>query len=505
MKESAFMKKAAAWADAARGPLGRFAGAVRRAMTLNLAEGILLPKKVLCVALEPGGASVALGTRFLSRIEFKGFRRLSYEGGKPPPPESLAADVSLALREMKAPRAEVALSFPKAWTVLQTADLPATVKENLPRVVSYELDRLTPFSASDAFYDFSVLKEAGGRVRIAVVAARADTAQGYLRAFGDRGMPVGRLTSNLAGLGTLCAYMGMGEDALFASVADGGYRGCVMSEGRPVSAFDGDAEPSGDGPLVDAFVGEINALLEEMKKEGKSPEVLLDIDDGRRSLLGERLAAPVRVLKYSDLKLALPGAADGIPHAAVGGALEALWPKAKPLNLLERGFPVTSKTPGRITAALLACACTLGVLFLASPLKIEEQRIAEIDRQIALRKEEVKKVDAVKREIDRLNREIAAVSSFKKGKPPVLDVLKELTAIIPQNAWLTRVRVAGANVDLEGYAVSAADILTKLESSDYFHKVEYGASTFRDTRLNAERFVIKMELEPAPAGAKEKP
>jgi Tfp pilus assembly protein PilN len=76
-----------------------------------------------------------------------------------------------------------------------------------------------------------------------------------------------------------------------------------------------------------------------------------------------------------------------------------------------------------------------------------------------------------------------------------LDILKELTAIVPKNAWLSRVRVSETNVDLEGYAASASGLLSKLEASSFFKKVEFSSPTFRDTRMNADRFNIKMEIE----------
>ncbi|MBS1113512.1 MAG: Fimbrial assembly family protein, partial [Nitrospirae bacterium] len=76
-----------------------------------------------------------------------------------------------------------------------------------------------------------------------------------------------------------------------------------------------------------------------------------------------------------------------------------------------------------------------------------------------------------------------------------LDILKELTAILPKSAWLSRVRVSETNVDLEGYATSASGLLSKLEASSFFKKVEFASPTFRDTRMNADRFNIKMEIE----------
>jgi Tfp pilus assembly protein PilN len=67
--------------------------------------------------------------------------------------------------------------------------------------------------------------------------------------------------------------------------------------------------------------------------------------------------------------------------------------------------------------------------------------------------------------------------------------------VLPKSVWLTRARVTETTVDLEGYAGSAADILPKLEASPLLRKVEFASPTFRDTRLNADRFVIKAEIE----------
>jgi Tfp pilus assembly protein PilN len=76
-----------------------------------------------------------------------------------------------------------------------------------------------------------------------------------------------------------------------------------------------------------------------------------------------------------------------------------------------------------------------------------------------------------------------------------MDILKEVTHVLPRNAWLTRARITAKSVDLEGYAGSAADILPKLEASPFLAKVEFASPTFRDARQNADRFVIKMEIE----------
>jgi Tfp pilus assembly protein PilN len=107
----------------------------------------------------------------------------------------------------------------------------------------------------------------------------------------------------------------------------------------------------------------------------------------------------------------------------------------------------------------------------------------------------VKKVETLKKDVDALESEVSTISDFKKGRPMALHILKELTTILPKSAWLTRVRVTNTGVEIDGYAAAATELLSKLEASPYFKKVEFASPTFRDVRLNSDRFVIKMEIE----------
>ncbi|KFZ44673.1 hypothetical protein DS62_07295 [Smithella sp. SC_K08D17] len=97
--------------------------------------------------------------------------------------------------------------------------------------------------------------------------------------------------------------------------------------------------------------------------------------------------------------------------------------------------------------------------------------------------------------MDLISSDIKTINNFKKHSIPTIDVLKELTKILPDKAWLTRVRVTEDSVELEGYAASATAIISKLENSKYFQKAEFASPTFRDQKQNNERFVIKMELK----------
>jgi general secretion pathway protein L len=345
----------------------RWGRALWKILSFSLADDPVAPRQDLSVLLESGGVSIVFKSRFLSPMKTRGTRHYPCEAGTYPTPQHLASAVALALNDLKAARAQVTLVIPKAWAIVKTAEFPLTIKENLPAAISHELDRLTPLSPERAFYDFRILTEDENRLRIMLVAMKADTLQPYVEALRGKGITLRRVTAD---------------------------------------------------------------------------------DEG--------------------------------------------------MNLLDKGVHKSPKTPMALTIVLLSVLVALGLFWLLSPLQIEEKRIEAIDREIAGRKDEVKKIEALKNDLDGLEKETAAIHAFKDSRPMMLNLLREMTRVLPKNTWLSRIRCTESTVEIEGYAASATEILPKLEASVLFKKVEFSSATFRDARLKADRFNIKMEIEGLP-------
>ena len=353
-----------------------------RTLSFSLADDRIAPVRRLSVVLESGGVSVSYRSRFLSRMKNRGSRRYPFEERRYPTPENVASAVALAVSDLRAAGAQVTLAIPKDWTIVKTAEFPLTVKENLPDVISYELDRLTPLSSERAFYDFRILAEDENRIRIMLVAMKAETLQPYL----------------------------------------------------------------------DALIGKGIAI----KRVG--------------------LSAP------------------GLSGLDLNGNENIAWE----MNLLDKGMHKSPKTPMALTIVLLSVLIGLGLFWLVSPLQIAEKRVEVIDREIAARRDDIKKIEALKKDLEGVEKEIAAIETFKTSRPVTLNMLKEMTRVLPTNTWLSRIRFTESTVEIEGYAASATEVLPKLEASGYFKKVEFASSTSRDVRLNADRFSIKMEIEGLP-------
>ena len=464
-------------------------------LTVNVLEGMIIPKKCLCVAIEKGAVSIAYGTRFLSKPAIKGFRRFTFVGGKYPEPDQMTLALNEARAIFGARGASIVLSVPRPWLIVRTAEMPAVVKDNLASVITYELDRLTPLGPADAMYDFSVISEENEKIKLLIVAMRAQTLQPYIDALKTKDFGALRITTSITGFGTLCRVLGNdGEPTVCLNIRNDGYDGCAVKDGALHStvsgSFSGDERDS-----LELIKEGIGPMLQGLETEEIPPVVLVN-SHVRFEITQNEIGFPVQPITKDYLKEKFGTEIEGELTGPLGGLVEEIWPGQKGFNLAGKGVQAAKKNPvTRITWVLFGIIILAMALNLIVPLYMEKTRVDRIEREIMSRRTEVKAIEALRQESSAIETEIAAVRNFRESAPMTLDITKELTNILNKNVWLTRLRITGETVEIEGYAASATEVLPRLEQSQLFKKVEFSSPTIRDTRLNADRFVIKMELE----------
>jgi general secretion pathway protein L len=91
---------------------------------------------------------------------------------------------------------ETWLELPADLVLLRTLMLPVQVKDNLRKVVSYEIDRLTPFAPIDVYFDTDITGTAarGSKLQVRLAVCRRDDVSDWLARLREGGSPVSRLT-----------------------------------------------------------------------------------------------------------------------------------------------------------------------------------------------------------------------------------------------------------------------------------------------------------------------
>jgi general secretion pathway protein L len=363
-------------------------------------------ERALSVSIEKGSVSFVYASARLSKLSVKASGVYRISEGSYPSPDEAASKAELFKNEHKTGKTPVVICVPKAWVAVKTHEYPLSVTENLPQVISYELDSLTPFRADDAYFDFVRLGSDGQTIKVYVAASKKDLIDGYIEAFREKGMEVQRVTFELSSNETLKRYAG-------------------------------------------------------------GPSALKDIGDASTS--------------------------------ALGAAIEVLRPGEGGIDLLGSGIHKRERMPFVLTALVLSALLIMALYYLFTPVQIEGRRLDEIKRQVSSLKEKVGEADAMRKESSAVSNELSFIEGFKGGgKYMAVSMIKELTDLLPRNTWLTKLRIAGTNVYLDGYTQSATELLKRVESSSFFKKAEFASPTSRDTRMNADRFSIKAELEEEP-------
>jgi Tfp pilus assembly protein PilN len=492
------IKKITGFATISTKVIRGFLNPLWRILSFNLTDERIYPAKNVSISIEKGKITIAYGTRFLSKINIKAFKEIETEDEKYPQPDFLASSALVASNELGFRKTDITLSIPKAWAITKMAEFPHTVKDNLHTVLSYELDRLTPFSSEDALFDYKIISETKDKITILIIVVKKELITPYLDALKEKGLKVRNLILNLSGIETLLKLINKNKEPIFIDLDKNYYEGALFINNSIYGAFSGNFKDNDLKTKIDILSKEIEPLINTLKINEKPVSIyinLKDKDSHLKELLKANLNPAINFL--NDINIPLKGITPSKTACinALSAVLNTLMPSSDKINILSNGIREQIKTPKILTIILVLIIIGLWIIYLISPLKIENKRLLEIDKEIKAKKEEVQKVEDIKKEIDNVRKEINTINEFKYNRYITLDMLKELTTIIPKNCWLTRVRFTEKNVEIEGFASSATGLLSKLESSKYFKKVEFASPTFRDLRMNADRFNIRMEIE----------
>lgn len=474
------------------GPITALFNAVSSLLSFSLADDRVYPSSNLAVSIQKGGLSIAYAKRFLGKVKVSKLRHIALKGEEYPKPSEVVSTIQSTLSEFGIKPQNLTLSVPSDWVVFRKATFPVAVKENLSTVVGYELDRLTPFGSDEAYYDYVVLSEDRDHIHIALIASKASVIKPYIDELKTSDISVTSITSNLITAQNILRDNGSEDGFLFVELKPSVVQVVHVVKGTIRAVLKSPIDYSNTQSAVDALIGMMGQC-----SNGKRPLAIIHSQGNPKDALIESLKAKSPyVLKTSEQYLNQMGVKEPLALHAVGAAFETLKPdRTKSFDLLSKGKKTTKKRPYVLTGLLIVLLLIQIVLYLLSPIYIEQKRIESLTGLLETKKEDLKKSEELKRSIESVKEEIARIEGFTRETSDTLNIMRELTNLLPKTAWLTRVRIAPKVVEIEGYAENTSGLLTKLEESKYFMSVEFSSPSYRDMHFKAERFSIKMQRE----------
>ena len=159
------------------------------------------------------------------------------------------------------------------------------------------------------------------------------------------------------------------------------------------------------------------------------------------------------------------------------------------------------------TAGALVATVLLALAALLVPGFVESRRLARLNGEIARIDPDVRAVERVARELDQKRQLLDTVQKINTTALQPLAVLRELTEILPSDAWVTYLALDAKGVELTGQAGAASNLIPLLENSPRLERVEFASPVTRGR--DREQFRIRAAWEapapPAPAAAPQPP
>jgi Tfp pilus assembly protein PilN len=362
---------------------------------------------------------------------------------------------------------------------------------------AFELERHVPFPAEDACFDFDRRARArDGRIETLVVATERQTVDRALRLLEEAHL---RPVSLTVAAHDLIALLGRRPRA--------GRAAWLHRAGEEVSLLllEGSRlRLSRSLPWTEA-----ESLADEIRKSlallrWKDLGALWVSGDGSRALETSAALSDLAPVTRPPFSSAASRAIDDLEDQDHGLTLlalgVALGPRRPLLNLLPASLRPRRLTPWQLTTAasvVVTALLGLGVIFAQS--QQDQRYLARLNQAIRALDPEVRAVERLSAELEKKRRLLVTLRDLEESSLKPLPLLRELTEIIPAEAWLTALSLDAKGVELTGQAAAANQLIPLLENSLRLEKVEFASPVTKGRDKEQFRIRASWETPPKPA------
>jgi len=411
------------------------------------------------------------------------------------PAEALRAEIESRRIDTRA----VAVGLSRASVSVKPIELP-TVGGEMRDMVRFELDRHLPFPAEDAPFDFVPLPTttapgaAAAPAQVLVLAADRRVVDSALRIVQEANLRPRSVTVAAHDLAYLVrptqpqhvVWLHRAGDATDLLFLVG--RRLVLS--RRVNSID-------DGVVTDEIRRSF-AVARWRNCDAVWVSGDAAASDAPTDSPLAHLGVPVTEPPFAPgVQARLAGLAPESRGAAMLAIAAAAARRGRPLDLIPLALRPRRVSRGQgVTLGVLAATILLCIAALIVPGYVEQRRLETVNTSIARLDGEVRGVERMLRDLDRKKKLASTIESLPASAIRPLPILRELTELVPNDAWITTLSLEAKGVEMTGQAAAASSLIPALENSARFQRVEFASPVTRGR--DKEQFRIQAGWETPP-------
>jgi Tfp pilus assembly protein PilN len=360
--------------------------------------------------------------------------------------------------------------LPRADVIVRPLVLPGVSDKDLESAVHFQMDGLHPYNEDDVYSSWTRLR---GTPLVLVAVVRRDVVDRYAALFEEAGIKIGAFSCSAAAVYSALRLHGAKPAAELLA-----YDETAADEKAPQREFYGESPAR---PLFSATfdVGPDN-VHQERAAALAAAELRIDPNSPTRTQ-----AVPLARLL------------GGEPPVAYAAAMASACPVLSlPLNLLPPDRRQTSSALRWVPSTAFALIVLLLAGGMAAMPGFQKDRyLRSLNDQIKQVKPQADRVAQIDKQIDVVRGRIQLLDDLRRHTKADIDVLAELTRLLPPPTWLNGTDITARQVVISGETNQAEPLLKVLDASPLFESSEFQMQPVRTP--TAQMFRIKTNREGA--------
>ncbi len=417
----------------------------------------------------------------------------------------LRQEIHLFLRTNVLGQDNIVLGIPRRDIILRHLELPAEVAGNLKQAIRYQVQSFEPTEEDSYYFDHAVVNKTGKNKRLSIllVMVRKSILDNYLQLMHELGIQPASVTCSTLALTNLFLQNGKNlqdKTYILADVAPSSLELLVLHHGMPM--YSQESLKEAGLSWKDLILKEINEAVSRIRlgPESSIEQIVLAGESSEEAYDGLKDEIPecallknithIRSTAESRRYLQEAGIATGLAYTSM-----ARNPAVK-INLLPDAFRFKQPRWAYITAAVLGLVILVLLAGMLFHRQVQDRRsLRDLDREIASLKAPVARVQELRRQTEEREKEIDTIEALYRKKDAALEVLQELTIIIPDDTYLNNFLYRDGSISIAGLSDSATELIPILENSPLLRNVVQRGNIFRNAQTGKDQFSIEAELE----------
>ncbi len=223
-------------------------------------------------------------------------------------------------------------------------------------------------------------------------------------------------------------------------------------------------------------------------------DVLFDYKIMRRDVVNKKISLTLYVAPRDGVEPAVNALASmGIETATMDVVSDAINGRAG-IELCPAEWRSGSAGMGRIEGMLALSALVLLLVVTVLPFFQRHQAAAQLESELAVLRGQVNQAENDRRDLHNRIEHMNLIQQHASATPSVLDILLELTRLMPDESWAGQLTITSGRIRLSGEANAVSELLAHLSKSSLFSDPRFEAPLTQNPKTGHERYVISLAI-----------